>query len=90
MTCWHCDDLDLCSCVTCVKDTPQGQASGPCQACKGRKRRELMRPWLIANNIEPGEARWWVMEGNRRNASAAKRVFLPHRMFDEYMGSLKK
>jgi hypothetical protein len=45
---------------------------------------DAMRPFLIANNIEPGDRRWWTLEGHRRNQAAPKLVFLGDRLFDEH------
>jgi hypothetical protein len=43
---------------------------------------KAMLPFLIANNIEPGERRWWTLEGSKRNQSAPKLVFIGDRLFD--------
>lgn len=43
MTCWHCDDSNACTCITCGSDTAKGRAAGKCKACTGRKFREYHR-----------------------------------------------
>lgn len=89
MTCWHCSDLGSCHCLCCVKETATGQTAGPCQACKGRRRADLIRPFLIAHDIEPGDRKWWVLVGNKRDQGAPKPKFLGDQLFDEHMGGLK-
>ncbi len=81
--CWHCAGTDRCGCITCLIDTVNGQEPGPCLACKGTRRMNAMRPFLEANNINPGERRWWVLVGHKRNQAAPKLVFIPDQLFDE-------
>lgn len=83
MTCFHCSGSGLCSCAACAKDTPCSVVAGPCLACKGKRRAELMIPFLIAHNIEPGDARWWVYW---RSGGHSGRRFIPDQLFDEPWG----
>lgn len=72
--CWHCDNTHSCTCMFCLVEDINGRHPGPCQACKGHKRFEAIRPYLEANNINPGEARWWTFDKD------GKRVFIPHQL----------
>jgi len=83
--CWHCNDSDSCDCFVCVIDTPHGTAAGRCQACKGRRRADAIRPFLIARGIEPGEQRWWRLEGNKRAQAAPRKVFIGWELYEEHM-----
>jgi hypothetical protein len=83
MKCWHCNDTDSCDCVTCGKEAIGGWKPGPCQACKGRKRYEEARPFLIANGIDSSDPQYWEFIGNKHAQSPPKHVFIGYRLFDE-------
>lgn len=85
MRCFHCDDSNSCSCISCVIDTPQGTAPGPCQACKGRRRADAMRSFLVSRGIDSGDRQWWRREGNKRAQSSSRLVFMGDELFDEWV-----
>ena len=76
MNCWHCGTVDgECKCLFCGHRNNKGEfVTGPCKACEGRRKSELLMERCRHYGIDPRERRHWRVVRDSTGGS--------HRAFD--------